>query len=268
LKGNLFFKSTVISTKGLHIKKILKIVWTALAAVALSGVIFWLSLFLAWGRVIDVQTGATVAIVIGIIFFVANVLKLINKKETSIEKNHQSFLKKSFNLLIFLLPFFILSFYFIPKFYEWTGTDVELYRYHNFPCENKTFTTTDKVIVYYDTVGLMPKSAYLITHNRLVKNKINPDSTPNKNIVIKKGVKFKVIGFYLPKYRRYAGMYYYLVQSLDENKTKAWVFNFDFDTGECRPEFNNFDTKHFSPKRGTFGEEKINLKNITKQSIQ
>jgi len=52
----------VITTKGLHIKNILKIVWSAIAAIALSGVIAWLSLFLAWGRIIDVQTGFIIAI--------------------------------------------------------------------------------------------------------------------------------------------------------------------------------------------------------------
>jgi hypothetical protein len=257
--GNIFLYSAVISIKGSHIKKILKIVWSALAAVALSGVIFWLSLFFVWGRAIDAQTGAIVAIAIGIIFFVTNVLKIINKKEASTEKSHQSFLKKSFNLLNVLLVLFVLSFYFIPKFYEWTGTDVELYRYHNFPCENKIFTTTDESILYYDTAGLIPKSAYLVTHNLLIKNKVNPHSNPHKNSVVKKGTKFKVIGFYLPKYRKYTGMYYYLIERLDKNKTKAWVFNLDFDTKMCRPEFNNFGINHFSPERGTFGEEKINL---------
>jgi hypothetical protein len=234
----------------------------------LSGVIAWLSLFLAWGRIIDGQTGFIITIVIGIIFFVTNTLKVINKKETPIEKNNQSFFKKIFNFLIFLLPFYILSFYFIPKFYEWTGTNVELYKYHNFPCENATFTTNDKIIIYNDTSRVIPESAYPITHNLLIKNELDPHIDPNKNIVVKKGAEFKVIGFYLPKYRKYIGMYYYLVERLDENKTKAWIFNLDFDIGKCRPEFNNFDMKHFSPERGTFGEEKINLKNITRQSSQ
>ena len=127
-------------------------------------------------------------------------MKIINKKETPIKKNNQSFLKKSFNFLNFLLPFYILSFYFIPKFYEWTGTNVELYKYHNFPCENKTFTSNDKMIIYNDISGSIPESAHPITHNLLIKNKRNPqDDSNKKNIEIKKGTKFKVIGFYLPK---------------------------------------------------------------------
>ena len=249
-------------------KKILKIVWFAVAAIALFGVLAWLSLFLAWSRLIEAGTGITVAAIIGIIFFISNTVKIIKNKEapTDTEKRKRSFLRIIFSFLIFLLPFYILSFYFVPKFYKWSGTDVELYRYHNFPCENSTFTTNDKMVMYNDTSRIIPQSAYPITHNLLLKDKLDPHIDSNKNVIVKKGTKFKVIGFYLPKYRKYSGMYYYLIENLDENKTKAWVFNLDFDAEKCRPEFNKFDIKHFSPERGTYEEEKIDLKNITKQS--
>ena len=61
-------------------KKILNILWFAIVAVALSGLLAWLSLFLAWGRIIEVKTGFIVASIIGMIFFVTNTLNTINKK--------------------------------------------------------------------------------------------------------------------------------------------------------------------------------------------
>lgn len=238
-------------------KKFFLIIWYAIAAIALSGVIAWFSLFLVWGRFIEVETGFIVAGIVGVLFFIGNTANVLTKEEapTDIKKSKWYFLKKIYDFIIFLLPFYILSFYFIPKFYEWIGRDVELYKYYSFPCENKTFTINNRAVIYNDTVGLMVKSAYAITHNLLMHDMRNSN-------VVKKGTKFKVIGFYLTKPKNYTGDYYYLVESLDENKTKVWINNLYFDIEECRPELNKYVEKIFNPKRGTFGEKKIDISNI------
>jgi len=76
----------VISKKDLSIKKILKIIWFAIASIALSGLVAYLSLFLAWGKILDFKTGIFIAIAAGLIFFATNTVKTINEKEIPMEK--------------------------------------------------------------------------------------------------------------------------------------------------------------------------------------
>jgi len=197
------------------------------------------------------------------IFFIVNTIKIINKKEISKEKNTQSFFKKSLNFLIFLLPFYILSFYFIPRFHEWNGTYLELYQYHNFPCENKTFITKEKMALLTHHDGMLPKSAYYITHNSLRKYKKDLERDYyNKISIIPIGTRFKIIGYYLPIALRLSHTHYYLIESLDNNKTKAWIDYMNFDIEKCYPEEIYYKGSHFFPKKGTYGEEKINLKKM------
>lgn len=179
------------------------------------------------------------------------------------EKKAQPFVKKIFNFLIFLLPFYILSFYLIPRFHEWNGTHLELYRYHNFPCENTTFITKEKMVLLTLHGGMLPKSAYYLTHNSLRQyTKDLEKSFYNKFSIIPSGTEFKTIGYYLPISPGSGNMQYFLIESLDSNKTKAWIHHTGFDIKKCYPEEISYMGTHFFAKRGTYGEEKINLKSM------
>ena len=231
----------------------------------MSGAVFYISLFLAWGRMIEPSTGAAIAIMSGVIFFIAGTVKIINKKEIPEEEKKSSVVQKGFQLLIFILPFYILSFYFIPKFHHWNGTYLELYKYHDYPCEYKTFTTKEKMALLTHHDGMLPQSAYYLTHNSLTayKKELERDYY-NQISYIPKDTKFRVIGFYLPIARGSGLGQYYLVETLDDNKTKAWIGQFNFNTEKCYPEkIPYYKEASFSARRGAYGEERIDLSNLT-----
>jgi len=210
------------------------------------------------------STGGYLAILAGILFFATGTLNVLNKKDIPKEENKRSIVGKGFRLLVFILPFFILSFYFVPKFHHWNGTYLELYKYHNYPCENATFTTKKKMAFLSHHDGILPRSAYYITHNTLDEYKEKLEHRGNILAYVPKGEEFKVIGFYLPIAPGSGRLQYYLVQATNNNKTKAWVDQYQFNSEQCYPEeVRYYEENCFSAQRGTYGEEKIDLSSLT-----
>lgn len=247
-------------------KKALKILWFAIASLALFVAIAWSSLFFTIGLG-NIAVGVYGALIIAIIFFIKQTIKTLKSKEVPVEEKPKSLYRKVVNFLIFLLPFFLLSIFFAPKFHEWNdarskfhemkGTHWELYRYHNFPCEQKMVTVKETRILIKAYGKLLPESAYRITHYYL--NRYEKGFGGDK---VSAGTKFKVIGFYLHKTNKYAGAHYFLLESVDDTKTKIWINAMDIDVESCRIEtmFGRGRDKRFRPKRGTYEEEKIDIK--------
>lgn len=224
-----------------------------------------MSLFLVWGRLATVEIGAMIAIISGVGFFVLNITKAIT--EAPEEKKKLSLSQKMTKGFIFLLPFLILSVYFVPKYLVWKGAFLELYKYHDYPCENKIFKTQEKMVLMTHHDGMLPRSAYYITHNSLENYKeeyVKSYYTHRQATYIEKGKAFKVIGYYRPISPGSGDSPYYLAESLDNKKTKVWIDVFSFNSKQCYPEdFPYYEKKHFSAQRGTYGEEKIDLSKLT-----
>jgi len=242
-------------------KESLMILAILIASVILAWALFFFSLFLSWGRIIEPGTGMVFAAVTGFFFFVvatANVVKKSNDPNPSSLRE-----KKGVRLLLFLLPVLIILFYILPKFHDWYGTSSALYRYHGFPCENTTFETQKKMMLIYHNDVSIPQSAYAVTHHALEFYNKKLEKSSNLLRIVPKGTAFKVIGFYHPFSRHVYHKQYYLVQSMDSNQTKAWLYRYSFHSKTCRPERMRYGDKDaFSAKRGTYREEKIDLSRL------
>jgi len=85
--------------------------------------------------------------------------------------------------------------------------------------------------------GMLPESAYYLTHNSLRQyTKDLEKSFYNRFSIIPNGTEFKTIGYYLPIFLGSGNMQYFLIESLDSNKTKAWIHCTSFDIKKCYPE--------------------------------
>ncbi len=106
----------------MYIKKILKISFFAATSLILLGLVFYLSLFFAWGGIITVEIGMFIAILVAVVFFTVNIIKITDKEQITVEKENQSFLRKVSKILIFILPFYILFSIFMPILLKWIWT--------------------------------------------------------------------------------------------------------------------------------------------------
>ncbi len=214
-----------------------------------------------WGRLITMNVGIALAAMGGAWFFIFFTVKVI-KKKTGEKK--LSIFEKGFGLIIFFVPFYILSFYAIPRYHDWNHTYLELYKYHGYPCEDKIFTLKEDKVLFTHYDGSLPQSAYFITRHKIEEYDDRPKNDYYGSVNIPKGSQFKVIGYYLPIAQHSGLMQFFLVESLDSNKTKAWIDEYSFNSKKCYPEKVPYydDDIQFSADRGTYGEEKIDLSDL------
>ncbi len=214
-----------------------------------------------WGRMIGLNTGIAISALGGIGFFFYFANKVINEESNG---KKYSLFEKGVGLVLFFVPFYIISLVLTPYYHNWNHTYLELYKYHGYPCENKVFTLKEKRPLFTHHDGSLPQSAYFITHHELEEYDDRPENDYYGSTNIPKGSQFKVIGFYLPVAKGSGLMQYFLVESLNSNKTKAWIDEYSFNSKKCYPEEVPYydDDIQFSAERGTYGEEKIDLTDL------
>lgn len=204
-----------------------------------------------------------IGILAGVAFFALNTMHTVVDKAK--EKKKLSFPMMVIKGVVFLLPFFILSFYFVPIYHDSKGTGLELYIYHDYPCENKTFTTKEKMVILKQYGGMLPHSAYYLTRFELEDYKeeyVDNYYKHQHTTYIEKGKEFKIVGYYRPIAPHSGDSPYYLAEILDNKKTKVWIGAHSFNSKQCYPE-DDYDTKHFIAQRGTYSEDKIDLSKLT-----
>ena len=249
--------------QGENIKKFLKIIWLVATAVLVSWGIYFFSLFVAWGGAIEPNTGKLLAITAGMIFFGIGLVKTINEKTDPQMEKEKSLFKKGLGFIVFISPFVIFTWMSLPIFLIWNGTYLELYQYHGFPCENATFKTKEKMALVSNKDGMLPRSAYYLTHNTLEILDKDLERSPWILSYIPEGEEYKIIGFYLAQAKGFSDNYYYLVEAVGNNKSKALINVFSFDSEQCYPRNMHPNMKAiFFPKRGSYNEEKIDLNNL------
>jgi len=62
-------------------KFIFELIWAVLMAISVFGALFYVSLWLVWGRFISVDTGVAFAMMAAAIFFVLRIQKLLKKRK-------------------------------------------------------------------------------------------------------------------------------------------------------------------------------------------
>ncbi|WP_345971895.1 hypothetical protein [Sulfurimonas diazotrophicus] len=249
--------------QGENIKKFLKIIWLVATAVLVSWGIYFFSLFVAWGGAIEPNTGKLLAITAGMIFFGVGFVKTINKKTDPQMEKEKSLLKKGLGLIIFIFPFAILTWMSLPILLIWNGTYLKLYKYHAFPCENVTFKTKEKMVLISNKDGMLPRSAYFLTHNTLEILDKDLERSPWILSYVPNGEEYKIIGFYLAQAKGFSDNYYYLAQDVGNNESKALINVFSFDSRQCYPRnVTPYDKALFFPKRKSYNEEEIDLSDL------
>ena len=253
--------------------KKIKIILSLFFSIILVPILFVIEMVFTWGMILSVETVVYIAILISLILFALNIYTISKTSDGENKGNLLWFIGKNILIMtatIILLPVGIFS---------WsTATDkpekyLKLYRYYNYPCENATFATVNKMVLAAHGDGYMHAGAYFITRNMLEEYNdynTNRDAFPFPYIEKRTfpiGTKFKVIGYYMA--RDFAGYgQNYLVQSVEDITTIAWIWNFKFDSKECHPHFYSEHTylsenPTFSLERGSHNEEEINLTNMT-----
>jgi len=189
-------------------------------SILLAAFLFYVSLWLAWGRLIEVTTGMNLSIFIAGIFFILGLYHLA-KQET---------LKKVLisNAIIFT---FLTPIVYIYLFKD----NSKLYSYDNYPCTNE-LVTSDRNIIQLEYAGTKMKGFEKFT-------KYNLEDENYYNIIKKRtghtykktypiGSKWKVLGLY--EHTRY-NINYFLLSSVDD-KEKAWLYTNNFNYKECKIE--------------------------------
>jgi len=118
------------------------------------------------------------------------------------------------------------------------GKYIKLYEYSNYPCENMTFQIDDKMVLVTRANHYMQHGLYYVTRNTLEnysEYKNDPNRLDIEKNIYPKGSSFKVIGYYGATGSSLGFSQNYLVQSLEDNKSIAWISHWKFHVKECRP---------------------------------
>ena len=163
-----------------------------------------------------------------------------------------------FNILLFTLFITILS----------GCSEHEIYLYKGTPCEGKVFTTSKDVILLHNEPHQAHKLEYGFSiydlkdyakyrHDRGITFREKIDKNYRTNNMYTKEIKlypagssFKILEFYTQvstTIENHMELSYYLVQSLEDNKT-AWLYFFDFNPKECSMELYS-GNKHYQENR-------------------
>ena len=251
-----------------------KIILSIFFSLLMVPILFYIGLFVTWGMLLSVETVMYIAIIIPVMLFALNIYSIIKTSDQENKGKKDSillFISKNVLMMggmMILLPVAIFS---------WSSaTDnpeksLKLYRYYDYPCENVVFETVNKMALVAHGSSFMHEGAYFITRNTLEEYHDYLEHRGDTPYIEKKiypiGSKFKVIGYYMA--RDFAGFgQSYLVQSVEDNKTVAWIWNFNFDSKECHPHFYSYETRFsdnptFSLERGSHNEQEVNLTNRT-----
>jgi hypothetical protein len=191
-----------------------------LLSILLAAFLFYVSLWLAWGRLFEVSTGMNLSLFIAGIFFILG-LYYLTKKET---------LKKVLisNAIIFA---FLAPITYIYLFKD----NSKLYSYDNYPCKNELISS-DRNIIQLVYAGTSMKGFEIFTKYNLEDEKYYNIIKNRTSHIYKKtypiGSKWKVLGLY--EHTRY-NLNYFLLSSIDD-KEKAWVYTNNFNYKECKIE--------------------------------
>ncbi|MEA2028332.1 MAG: hypothetical protein U9N49_05105 [Campylobacterota bacterium] len=119
------------------------------------------------------------------------------------------------------------------------GKYIKLYQYSGYPCENVTFEIADKMVLVTRNNSYMQNGLYYLTRNTLENySDYKSDSYSNRDIekkIYTTGSPFKVIGYYGATGSSLGFSQNYLVQSLEDNESVAWISHWKFNAKACCP---------------------------------
>ncbi len=223
----------------------MKYIYPILFSLILFALISYLTLIFAWGRILDVKTGFTFAIIIAISFFIFNTYREVTKEKKDGRGNIFSFFK-------YLGSTFLVFFAFLLLVYAWHSItnniedSYKLYKYKNYPCEDIVFKTVNKMNLVAHNRSFMAEGAYFITRNTLEEHHSYLNNRGKTEYIDKGeyplGSEWKVVGFYNPRGSTGGILEYFLVQSIKDNNI-AWIASMDFDYQQCQPNFYSYETR-------------------------
>ena len=198
----------------------LRVFWSIILSISLAAFFFYVSLWLAWGRIIEVSTGANLSIFIMIVLYIWEFRRLVKKEGL------KKVLISNAIIFAFLIP---ISYLYLFK------DNSKLYSYANYPCKNE-IVTSDRNIVMIEYAGTSMNLFDKITKYNLEDEKhYNVIKKTTGHTYIKTypvGSKWKVLGLYV--HTRY-NLNYFLLSSLNDNE-KAWVYTDNFNYKQCKIE--------------------------------
>ena len=194
-----------------------------LMSILLGASLFYVSLWLAWGRLFEVSTGLYLSIFIAGIFFLRRLDALIKKE------NLKKVLISSAIIFTFLIP---ITYLYIFK------DNSKFYSYSEYPCKTEIITS-DRNVIMIQYAGTSMRGFKTLTKYNLEDenyyNIIKKTMTHTYKKTYPIGSKWKVIGFY--EHTRHH-LNYFLLSSVDD-KEKAWVYTNNFNYRECKIEALN-----------------------------
>jgi len=212
----------------------------AIFSIFLAAVSFYLSLFLAWGRLIDVSTGMTVAILIGLVSFFLGIKLILTKgrQKPDLDEEEVAALQKKENnekRNVLVAIGMVVSLMFLFYYAYSVKNRTKLYSYSDFPCQTSLISSEKEV----DMIKYIGSSMSLF-------EKITPynlESRPYYDIIKKNtghkhvesypiGATWRIIGLYQ---RTTYNLDYFLLESTVDNK-RAWLYTNNFNYLECRIE--------------------------------
>ena len=178
-----------------------------------------------------------------------------------------------------LFPFLIVANHMIQVHKSTDGSKSHLHQYHNTPCENKVFTVEDEIILLENGKSAMSNILYGISrlsfdvydeyrkhegisfphddittfHENQAKFLHGSDGSAyslHKELKLYPiGSQFKILSFYKITKRGLGvmggeGLAYYMVQSLEDNRT-AWMPVYIFSNAMCTLDRDNYDSSKF-----------------------
>lgn len=215
----------------------------------------YFSLFLAWGRVLDVGTGLFVAALAGMAFFLIHATKELSSKGESGEIKPPSLFNYFENIVLIFFAFLFLTIgWFILS--NSIKDKYKLYKYESYPCKDVVFKTVNKMNLVAHNRSYMAEGAYFITRNTLEEHQYYLDHRGNTEYIDKGeysvGSEWEILGFYQPYGSTGGGLKYFLVQSIEDNNT-AWIASMNFDYQQCQPNFDSYE-KMYKPERNAIRE--------------
>ncbi len=223
----------------------MKYIYSIIFSLILFALIFYISMFFVWGRILDTNNVLTFAILIAITFFIFNVYREANRDKKSKNRNIGSFFKY-FGSTILISFIYVFS---VSTWHEMTY-DVEktykLYKYKNYPCQDVVFKTVNKMNLVAHNRSFMAEGAYFVTRNTLEENHDYLENRGKTEYIDKGkypiGSEWKIIGFYNPRGSTGGILNYFLAQSVKDNNI-AWIASMDFDYQQCQPNFYSYETR-------------------------
>ncbi len=157
-------------------------------------------------------------------------------------------------------------------------TTSKLYKYTQYPCENKIFKTPTKMVLVAHDDEYMKEPLYYITRNTLKKYKRHLYDQHYTEYIEKKiypkGSQFKIIGYYWAYDEgpiSVNGVHQdFLVKSLNDSSI-AWISSLKIDSQECSvygTDSNWSYSKIFTLHRNTFNEQEVDLSKLTKKKFK